>query len=487
MSIIDNFLKFAYPKAAYERAQYRLATQQLEQVRKYDAASRSRRTSDWTTINTSSTQELMSGLNIIRARSRELVRNDPNAYRAVQSIANNVVGVGIRPAIVANSKRNKMITKREWDAWAGKTVCDFDGMLSFYGIQKLVMRTVAEAGEAIIIRRRSRGRVPIELQVLDPEYLDTSKNTFPVVGRPFVVMGIEFNEIGKKVAYHLYDANPSDKGFTKSSRVPIEDVIHVFEALRPGQVRGIPHGVSGFLRLKDLSDYEDAQLTRQKIASCYSVFISSHHDLAGPSGTMGTTTDGDITERLQPGIIQRTQPGDQITFADPPGVEGHAEYIKTNKQAVAAGYGITYEMMTGDLSNVNFSSGRMGWIEMHRNIEALQELMIVPQLCERVFEWFIDAITVRGTLSASADVSATWTPPRREMIDPTKETKAIIEQIKAGLLSWPEAVRMYGYDPEMTMQEMIEHLNEIDKNGLKLSTDYRNDMKNISTDPSSSS
>lgn len=473
MGFIDNIISLVSPKSGFERARYKYL-QSLIETRRFDAAAGGRRTAGWTTYNTSSNQELEPALHKLRARSRDLVRNNPYAFRAVQGIANNVVGTGIRPAIVATSDTAKLQFKRVWDKWADSTDCDFDGLNNFYGLQKLVMRTVAESGECLIVRRRNASKnLPFELQVLEPEFIDTNKNTAAVENQTTVLMGVEFDKSGRRVAYWIYDRHPSDYAFAKSRRIPADDVIHVFEVLRPGQVRGVPFGVSSFLRLKDFDEYEDAQLVRQKIAACFTAFVSTPNN---GSGLPGTSTNSDLTERVEPGLIQRLAPGDEVTFGTPPHAEGYESYSRKILQGTSVGYGVTYELMTGDLSNVNFSSGRMGWIEFQRNVEGWQEFMLVPQLCTKVFEWFLQAAFIAGKIR-TINVVASWTPPRREMIDPYKETKAMIEQVKAGFISWPEALRLLGYDPDMTMEEIVEWMKKVDEKQIKLSSDARNDMK----------
>lgn len=473
MGVIDNIIALVSPRAAFQRAQYKLMTEVISK-RRYEAAAGGRRTSGWTTYNTSSNQEIEGALHRLRTRSRDLVRNNPYAFRAVQAIANNTVGTGIRPAIVSQSASTKNNVKRLWESWAGSTDCDFDGVKTFYGLQKLVMRTVAESGECLIVRRRNSNKeIPFEIQVLEPEYLDTTRNTAAVEGEVHIIMGVEFDRAGRRVAYWLYDKHPNDYAFAKSRRIPIEDVIHVYEVLRPGQVRGVPFGVSSFLRLKDFDEYEDAQLMRQKIAACFTAFVSSPSMSAG---LPGTSKEADLTERVEPGLIQRLSPGDEVTFGNPPGAEGYESYSKKILQGISVGYGTTYEILSGDLSNVNFSSGRMGWIEFQRNVEDWQEFMLVPQFCNKTWEWFLQAAFLAGKIR-TMNISASWTPPRREMIDPFKETKAMIEQVKAGFISWPEALRLMGYDPDMTMAEIEQWMKDVDTKGLKLSTDARNDMK----------
>jgi lambda family phage portal protein len=280
------------------------------------------------------------------------------------------------------------------------------------------------------------------------------------------MQGVEYDKSGKRVAYWLYDSHPGEYGFRESRRVDALNVIHLYEVLRPGQVRGIPFGVSAMMRLKDFDDYEDAELVRQKIAACFAAFVVD----ADPSSSVGSG-DNDMIERLEPGIIEHLPPGKQIEFASPPTTGNYDNYSRKILQAIASGYGITYESLTGDLSNVNFSSGRMGWLEMQRQIESWQWDMMVPMMCQPVWSWFTDAAAIMGL--STGDLSVEWTAPRREMIDPVKETNAIVTQIRAGIRSWPEAIREQGYEPDQVLTEIAEFNTKVDSKGIILDTDPR--------------
>jgi lambda family phage portal protein len=467
MSFIDNIVGYISPKAAFERARWRRATDILQE-RKFDAASKSRRTTGWASVDTSVNVLTGIALSTLRARSRDLVRNNPYARKAISVIVNNTVGTGIQAAPMSRSANRTETAKTMWRKWAGTTECDWDGQRTFYGIQKAALRTVAESGECIILLRRKRnGTVPIQLQLLEPDYLDSSKDIREMGDGGKIMQGVEYDKSGKRVAYWLYDSHPGEYGFRESRRVDASNVIHLYEVLRPGQVRGIPFGVSAMMRLKDFDDYEDAELVRQKIAACFAAFVVD----ADPSSAVGSGGSDEMIERLEPGIIEHLPPGKQIEFASPPTTGNYDNYSRKILQAIASGYGITYESLTGDLSNVNFSSGRMGWLEMQRQIESWQWDMMVPMMCQPVWSWFTDAAAIMGL--STGDLSVEWTAPRREMIDPVKETNAIVTQIRAGIRSWPEAIREQGYEPDQVLTEIAEFNTKVDSKGIILDTDPR--------------
>jgi len=454
MNPLDRIISFVNPMAGLRREQARTAATLL---RKYEGASRTGRTSGWRTTGADATRELSGDLNTLRNRSRDLVRNNPYAAKAVGVIATNTVGTGIR-ATVKGAKK----VQKDWLKWAETTACDWDGRNNLYGLQDLVMRTVATSGEALILKRRTT--TGLKLQVLEGDYIDDSRDGTTNAGNE-VIMGVEFNAKGERVGYWLWSQHPGSNrvGFKLESQFYSTDqVIHVFLADRPDQIRGVPMGVASFIRTRDLDEYEDAQLLRQKIAACYAAFVTDDSDL-------GSGDNDSIPDRIRPGTIEKLPSGKSVTFATPPPVENYAEYMRTVLHSIAAAYGVTYEALTGDLSQVNFSSARMGWLEFQRNVSRWQWNLLIPQMCDGVFRWYAEFAEIMGT----RDVTASWTPPRREMIDPGKEISALEQAVRAGFITQKEAMREQGYEPADMFAEMAETNAEIDKLGLKLTTDAR--------------
>ena len=486
MNVIDRLVSFINPEAGARRARARL----LQDIyaggtRKYDAASSGRR-NNVKVSSTSANTEIAQASRELRNRHRDMVRNNPYATKAVAVIAANVVGTGIKPSIQDIGKRGMKVTKQAWKAWADTSVCDWDGRKTFAGIQKLAMRAVAESGEVFIRAHRvpELRPVPLKLQVLEADFLDIEKDGISTPNGGYIMQGIEFDAKGMRTGYWLFDFHPGENRVYRSmtsSRIPADEVIHIYHEERPGQIRGIPFGVSVMMRLRDFDEYEDAQLIRQKVAACFAAFVTDTKDpLPGETNPNG----GYAMERVEPGMIEYLPPGKQVTFGSPPATDGYDEYSRRMLQGAAAGYGITYEAMTGDLSNVNFSSGRMGWLEMGRQIADWQELMLVPQLCDRVWQWFTTAGYIAGNATLTA--TASWTPPARLMIDPVKETKGLSEQVRNGFISWQEAVRQMGYDPDMIAEELSQDYKAFETLGFMLACDPRFDVNRQASTPEDS-
>lgn len=433
-------------------------------TRRYDAASQSSRTSNWYTQATDANAAI-NRPDIIRNRARDLIRNNPWAAKGKSVIVNNTIGYGIRPQFAGKRKRDVEKATKKWAAWAETTQCDAQGLTDIYGIQQIIMGSVVESGECLVrLRPRIAAdnlAVPFQLQVLEPDFLyEHNDGALPNGG--YIQRGIEYDAIGRRAAYYLYKTHPGTTGRyfnTQYSRVPASEVLHVFRIDRPGQERGVSWLAPMMITIRDLDIYEDAYLNRQKLANLFAGFIYSDD----PEGVEDEFTDVD---EMLPGSLYVMKPNRRIEFSTPPAADDYGNYTKDNLRRIAAGYGITYESLTGDLSEVNFSSARMGWQEFGRSIDSWRWQLFVPRVCLGLMDWFMQ-------FSGINDITAEWTPPSRMMVDPARELKPIIDAVRAGLTSLPEALRAAGYNPTTVLQEIADSNALLDQLGLVLDSDPR--------------
>lgn len=450
--------------------------------RRYEAASKSTRTKNWLTPSTDANAAI-NHAQTIRNRARDLVRNNPWAAKGVSVIVNNTIGYGIRCQWIGSSKRASKLAQDKWRAWAETTECDAQGLTDFYGIQQLVVRSVVETGECLIrLRPRlasDKLTVPIQLQVLETDYFYEGLDGKKLSTGGYIQKGIEYDAIGRRVAYYLYKDHPGGLsnfyqfvGNTGYSRVPAYEMIHLFRTDRPGQERGVSWLAPVMIRLRELDIYEDAYLNRQKLANLFAAFITTDN----PDETEDEFSD--ISE-LTPGAMYLLKTGRRMEFSNPPAADDYGPYTLANLKAIAAGLGITYEALTGDLSQVNFSSARMGWQEFGRSIDSWRWQLIIPRLCMGVAQWFKDYASL-------PDAKPTWTPPARVMVDPAREVPAIQNAIRSGLMTGFEAIREQGYDPEQQLDEIAEFNAALDQRSIILDSDPRKTAAsgNVQTNPS---
>lgn len=471
MNWLDALVAWVDPTAGMRRVRARAALELLDiyQQRGYDGARASRRTSGWTTAGTSANAEALPSVATLRSRARDLVRNNPYARRAIAGLAANSVGTGIE-ARWSQKQPNAL-----WKKWCDES--DYFGELDFYGIQSLVDRTVFESGAAIVRRVIPRGNewiaAPLKLQVLEPDYLDNTK--IGPINNNFMIGGIEIDRTGRRVAYWMWDNHPGDVtpilSPLTSRRIDASEVLYIYEKDRPGQLLGVPRLAVALMKLRDLDDYEDAELVRKKIAACFAAFVTTSAEgstLSDATAVDSTKTNQPRLETLSPGMVKYLRQDEAVTFGTPPNDQGYGDYTATQLRAIAVGVGITYEQLTGDLSRVNFSSMRVGKQDFKQLIDQHRWLTFIPQFCRGVAKWWLEASYLAGKLR-SQDYTATWTPPRWEYHDPLNDVKADKEDLSAGLSSLSEKLRARGYDPEEVFAEIAKERAELKKLGITLS------------------
>lgn len=453
--------------------------------RRYTAATHGPLTADWFAPGTSAQAEISFDIVTLRNRSREMVRNDGWAFAAIQAIANNVVGNGIRASFTGTSKRRDKIEGMFLN-WCESTDCDFYDLDNFYGQQQLVVKAMAESGDLIVLKKYTgKGKkIKLSIQLLESDYLVHWLTALSVDKKhgegAYVQNGIYFDGNDRIIGYELFKHHPGDNFHTNTYEhffVSSDDCFLLFASDRVNQRRGFPWGSSVMLEHKMLNQYELASSHRNTITASYAVFITSASAESigkSPTDTEPRDSFGWNGEKVVPGSIINLLPGEEVTTALPPKADATDEHVKSKLRKISKGWGLSYEVLSGDLSNVNFSSGRMGWLEMSRNIQAKQNLVMIPKFCRKIANWWIELEQIKGTIPLDlGDIGISWTPPRREMIDPVKETKAMVEQIQAGLLDFSEAVKQMGGDPLRHMIALKQTAVQITTNGLILSSDYR--------------
>jgi lambda family phage portal protein len=451
----DRFTMSLAPSWTLNRIRARMVANTL--ARHYEAASQGRRTSGWNRNRGDANAVIGAALGELRLHSRDLVRNNGWARRAQRVIANNTVGWGIVPKARNGSAKAAEL----WKRWADSTECDAERRLTFAGLQHLALRSLATDGEVLFRRRPRRPEdaltIPLQLQILEADYLDTSKNE----GR--IVNGVEYNGIGQRTAYWLFDGHPGSGSSGQSRPIPASEILHVFYTERPSAARGVSWFGAAIVNLKDLDEYEDAELMKQKIAACFAAFVSDVDGTAAPLGE--EDPDDDSLEALQPGMIEQLKPGQQVTFGSPPQPTADS-FANRNLRKIAATLGVTYEDLTGDYSQVNFSSARMSRIAHWANVYDWQWNMLIPQLCDGVWAWATEA-------GLPGDGGADWSCPPMPMIEPDKEGLAYQRLVRTGAMTPSEMVRERGGDPEAHWAEYAADLKKLDEYKIKLDSDVR--------------
>ena len=241
----------------------------------YDATGHGARLAAWRTSRLGASSVVQSAGPGLVSKSRDTIRKNPLAANAVERYVTNVVGTGIKPQPLHPDPNRRREIKEAWKRFVDEA--DAHGCTNFYGLQAMAVRGQFEGGDAfgrLRARRAADGlHVPFQVELLESDMLPYDKS-HRLSETNLIRSGIEFDGIGRRVAYHFWREHPHEmvtRGGNQIVRVPADTVVHVFKPLRIGQVRGVPNLSTTLLLLYELDQWFDAAVVRQKIAAMFSV------------------------------------------------------------------------------------------------------------------------------------------------------------------------------------------------------------------------
>jgi lambda family phage portal protein len=465
-NVIDRLIGWVNPKAGIARHYDRKRL-----ARAYEAASprdpwRPRR------AGASANADHQADAKTLRVKARSLVQNVPYCTAALAGLVSATVGTGIVPRAtgIEKDKLNPLFT-----AWA--KVCDADGRFDYYGLQKAAYAAMEQDGEVLVRlrwRRASDGLpVPLQLQLLEIDWLDSER--MGTYNGNQIVNGIEYDTLGAVAAYYLWDQHPGDNAVMRgrkaqSSRVAAKLIIHLFNPERPGQGRGFSRFGPVIARVRDLQLYQDAELARKNLETRLSVLASGDTASMENPASMGDGDAGgpsnmhDMGE-LGGGNIFGMPAGMNFTVVEPKAAPGYVDYVKYELHLVAAGLGVPYEMITGDMLEVNFSSARVRLLDFRRAVQQLQWIVLIPKLLEAIHAAFAEAAYLAGKVR-TLDTAVDFSPPKWDYVNPEQDVKADLAEIGAGLCSISEKLRQRGYDPDVVFAELAADIAKLKSHGI---------------------
>lgn len=462
----------------------------------FDAASIGRLTSDWGYSILSPDQELSTDLRIIRGRARQLTRSNDYARRFQHMVVANVIGpngITLQPDV--RTPRNKedesanAQIRDAWSAWGRKGVPTVDGMLTWKGVQALLARNWSCDGEVLIRLWRGKGPHGFQIQILDVDqlWMDTTITSW---GPNRVRMGVEVDEFGKPIAYHLTRRHPSEGGGAQAVRVPADQIIHAFIPSRPGQSRGLPpmHTAAKTLNMND--GYQEAELVAARVGAATIGTIESDFGDAfegdGPSSVNRDPSNSDPNAPAtpqppvisgEPGTWQALPPGYKATLhkAEHP-TTAYAAFQKSILRSVSSGLSVSYNALANDLEGVNFSSIRQGVLDERDQWKQLQD-WFVDSICQPIYEAWLECAVLAGVLqlpafagSLNRYMSPKWRPRRWSWVDPLKDSEAAAMDVDKGFTTYQQILGERGLDWEEVFEQRAKENARAQELGLNFSS-----------------
>lgn len=462
-------------------------------TRQYSSAFNSRLTSGFGVTNSSADTELATSLLKMRMRSRQLIRDAAFAKRAKVIVVNNVIGHGMGMQAQVKTTRDTFAEtinddiEDAWEKWCGAESCHTGGSLHFADLERAAFGQIFEAGEVFIrIHRRAFGdsEVPFALELIEAERMaDDLTRTIPLGPNNQLRMGIEVDTFYRPVTYWLREQHPGEINLIVPQSnnliaVPAEDMIHLRIIDRWPQTRGEPWMHSVIRKLNDIDGYTEAEIIAARSAASYMGFIESDN-IDDPNNEV--QADGSLQTELTPGIIDRLRPGEKFNFATPNRPNSQAEaFLRFMLREMAAGTGCSYESLSRDYSQSNYSSSRLALLD-DRDLWRTFQLWWMRTFRKELHSEWLQAAVLAGAVNVPVGQyaidpckfeCATFKARGWSWVDPTTEVNAYKEAVKAGFITVSDVIAQTGNgnDLEDVLEERERELADMKAKGLDFDT-----------------
>ncbi|MCK5932918.1 MAG: phage portal protein [Fulvimarina manganoxydans] len=382
------------------------------------------------------------------ARARDLVHNSPEAAAMAIAFENGVIGDGpsLRPLVESTSLRTSLVERfGEWWERAG-----ISGVEDLATILRLCARELFVTGEFFVHFLVDPQTEELRLRVVTAEQL----SGYPerrTDGGGWIAKNVEYDRWGRRIAYWVRtEADGAPEISTRYVRIPAEDMIHGFQHLAAGQIRGLSMLAPIATTLHEIATLRDALLAQAKTGALFGGILTNHN------GTAGMQPGRAEEIGLEPGGLIQAPPGWEYHQVSPARSEGSVDFLRANVRAAAAGAGIPYAFVSGDLSDTSYSSAKVGLNEYRRFCVGIQRTLFASRLLQPMWKRWLLVESLAGRIDAdmARTAKADFIFPAPRSIDPARETNADIRAIEAGIRSRFEVISATGRDPETVDAEI---------------------------------
>jgi len=473
MNWIDNVIGYISPSWGSRRAARR---QDLDQGKSYDAGGYGRHNANWHVSNESGEITNRYSRDNVRARARDLERNSDMMGAVIGAYKRNVIGGGYTLQAKSNDEKVNTELERLWKKWCKKINCDVTGTQSFNQIIRMAVgRKKIDGGILFLKRYTNYGMIPFQLQVLEVDELDANQ-TIPKNEKNKVIGGVEVNSYNKIQGYWIKRYSLDNYYIEDPVYIKESDIIYYYSKSRPSQVREMSDMSPTIMRIRDTNEFMTAVSVKERILSCLSVFIKK----VTPGGDIGRNFSSEQTKgmdysgkTLTPGMIGYLNPGDEIQTVNPSGQATDAtSYIKLQQRAIGAGQGISYESVSRDMSETNYSSARQGNIEDELTYADERELLI--EVMGEIYVTFVISCILSNAIkipkfweNKEEYLQHIWIQAPKKWIDPVKEANSNKIALQTGQKTFAQICAENGKD----WKEQLEEMHEIQKAAEELELD----------------
>jgi lambda family phage portal protein len=449
------------------------------QMRSFAAAKGGRLNADWQASAASQDSELASDLTTLRNRSRQMIRDNPHAANLKRIIQNNVVGTGIgiqcqieRADGTPDQELNDRI-ENAWEEWCEKETCHVAGRLSLNDMLRLAIGNVFQDGEFLVRKVQQSfggGPIPFALEIIEPDLLmDQGVGFFRTTENATVRLGVEVNEWMRPQAYWLRRVHPGDYSFAANPssvelrRIDASEIEHIYLVDRWPQTRGVPWMHNVLQRLRQMASYTESELVAARAAANIVGFIQQDLESADIDALRSQKKNAGNFVKSAPGTFQRLLPGEQFSGFAPNRPNANLDgFMRYMLREVASGIGVSYETLSRDYSQSNYSSSRLALLDDRDTWRVLQG-WLVRNLLRPIYREWLRAAVLCGAIpipdffarQSFYEKAVRFKTRGWSWVDPSKEVKAMKDAVDYGFMSNSSVISQIGngQDYEDILQE----------------------------------
>ncbi len=499
-NLVDRVVEVFAPERALARARARAMLALSGSGSGYAGADRTRRAQrHWDPRPNSADQATLPDLPNLRSSSRDLVRNNPLAAGAINTVTTSVVGtgLGVQPQIAAQRLRLTADQAREWqqqakdlfELWAANALwCDIAGQLTFYEQQELAFRSALESGDTFAllpVERIANEPFGTKVQLIEADRVCNPDNK---PDNDTTAAGIEVDARGRALNFYVADKHPGayllgGNTWTRveafGARTGRRNILHLAMRLRPGQRRGVPYLATVIEPLKQLGTYTDAEITAAVISGMFTVFIKKEADntplaQTGTAPAPGTTASNEIN--MEPGAMVDLAPGEDVALANPARPNAAFDpFVMSILRQIGVALELPFELLIKHFT-ASYSASRAAMLEAWRFYRK-RRAWLTSQFCQPVYEAVLWEAVASGQLRApgflrdplirAAYCRAQWIGDAPGALNPMDEARAAEKRIEIGISSISkESVAHDGSNWEDNHQQQVLEYQARKRDGL---------------------
>lgn len=459
-----------------------------------------RETFNWSPAIISPDQQINATKDMADARGRDMVQNDGYALGAINTHRDSIVGsqfrlnaqpeVGILGAPEGWVEEYQEVAEARFNLLMDSPECYIDagGASTLTGLLRLAVGGFLMTGEVLATAEWKRAAMrpfSTAIQMIAPSRL-TNPDGLP--DTPYLRRGVVRDVFGDALGYHIrmtYPTEWNDPRFLQwryvEARKPWgrRQVIHIIEALQPGQTRGVSDMVAVLMNMRMTKQFSKVVLQNAVVNASYAAAIESElprevvfAQMGAGQGDLGQTLGQYMTaltryaaaaDNIQVDGVKMPHlfPGTKLALK-PMGTPGGVgtEFEAALLRHTAAALGLSYEQFSRDYTKTNYSSARASMAETWKYMQSRKKV-VADRLANHVYLLWLEEEINAGNLPLppgktkdlfydpvmrEALSACSWIGASRGQIDEKKETESAILRIQNGLSTYEAECARLGED-----------------------------------------